>query len=119
MTIDHASLSQGVIDQGRSQEGRTGADARLSAQSVRRLACDAEILPAVLGSESQVLDVGRAQRLVTPAIWSALLVRDRHCAFPGAPGCLSPATRTTSSTGPTAARPASTTWCCSAGTITP
>lgn len=83
VTIDHASLSQDVIDGGHSQEGRTGADARLSAQSVRRLACDAEILPAVLGSESQVLDVGRAQRLVTPAIWSALLVRDRHCAFPG------------------------------------
>lgn len=83
VTIDHASLSQDVIDHGRSQEGRTGADARLSAQSVRRLACDAEILPAVLGTEGQVLDVGRAQRLVTPAIWSALLVRDRHCAFPG------------------------------------
>lgn len=83
VTIDHASLSQAVIDADRAAEGRTGSDTRLSPQSVRRLACDAEILPAVLGSESQVLDVGRAQRLVTPGLWSALLVRDRHCVFPG------------------------------------
>lgn len=51
--------------------------------ALRRLACDAEILPAVLGSEGQVLDVGRGSRLVTPGLWSALVLRDRHCAFPG------------------------------------
>ena len=37
---------------------------RLSAQAVRRLACDAEILPMILGGPSGVLDVGRSQRLV-------------------------------------------------------
>ncbi len=56
---------------------------RLSVAAVRRLACDAEIIPAVLGAESQVLDVGRSQRLVTTGIWNALVLRDRHCAFPG------------------------------------
>jgi hypothetical protein len=55
----------------------------LSAAAVRRLACDAEIIPAVLGTHSQVLDVGRTQRLVTPGIWTALVLRDQHCAFPG------------------------------------
>lgn len=55
----------------------------LSVSAVRRLACDAEVIPFVLGSESQVLDVGRAQRFVTPAIWHALVARDQHCAFPG------------------------------------
>jgi hypothetical protein len=54
----------------------------LSASTIRRLACDAEIIPAVLGSKGEPLDVGRAKRLVTPAIWAALVVRDRHCAFP-------------------------------------
>ena len=34
----------------------------LSAAAVRRLACDAEIIPAVLGTEGQVLDVGRTSR---------------------------------------------------------
>ncbi|WP_370288190.1 DUF222 domain-containing protein [Nocardioides sp.] len=55
----------------------------ISVHSVRRLACDAGVLPVVLGSEGQLLDVGRRHRLVTPAIWSALVVRDRHCAFTG------------------------------------
>ena len=50
---------------------------------MRRLACDAGILPAVLGTDSEVLDVGRTQRLVTAAIWKALVLRDRHCRFPG------------------------------------
>ncbi|HET6652487.1 MAG TPA: DUF222 domain-containing protein [Nocardioides sp.] len=55
----------------------------LSAAAVRRLACDAELIPAVLGSVGEVLDVGRSQRLVTTAIWKALVLRDRHCRFPG------------------------------------
>jgi hypothetical protein len=55
----------------------------LSGQSVRRLACDADLLPMVLGSRSQVLDVGRLHRLVPLALWLALVARDRHCAFPG------------------------------------
>ncbi len=55
---------------------------QLSASAVRRLCCDAEVIPAVLGAESQVLDVGRLRRLVTAAIWKALVVRDRHCRFP-------------------------------------
>ena len=55
----------------------------LSASAMRRLACDAEVIPAVLGSAGEVLDVGRTQRLVTAAIWKALVLRDRHCRFPG------------------------------------
>ena len=55
----------------------------LSASAVRRLACDADITSMVLGSHSEILDVGRTQRLVTAAIWKALVARDKHCAFPG------------------------------------
>ena len=43
----------------------------------------------VLGSAFQPLDVGRAQRLVTPTIRRALIVRDGGCRFPG---CDRPAT---------------------------
>jgi hypothetical protein len=56
---------------------------QLSASAVRRLCCDSEVIPAVLGAESHVLDVGRQLRLVTTAIWKALVLRDRHCRFPG------------------------------------
>ncbi|HEY8652662.1 MAG TPA: DUF222 domain-containing protein, partial [Dermatophilaceae bacterium] len=55
----------------------------LSPQSVRKLACDANIIPMVLGSQGQPLDVGRTKRLVTPAMLAALWARDRGCTFPG------------------------------------
>jgi hypothetical protein len=55
----------------------------LPASVVRQLLCDAEILPAVLGGRSEPLDVGRAQRLVTPPMRAALELRDGGCIFPG------------------------------------
>ncbi|WP_433118931.1 DUF222 domain-containing protein [Micromonospora sp. CA-246542] len=56
---------------------------RLTPDAVRRLACDAAVLPAVLGGSGQVLDVGRQRRLVTGPLRRALVLRDRGCAFPG------------------------------------
>ena len=61
----------------------TDDGAELSPAAIRRLACDADIIPVVLGTHGEVLDVGRTHRLVTPALWRALVCRDRHCAFPG------------------------------------
>jgi len=58
----------------------TGED--LCASTIRRMCCDADLIPVVLGSTSEVLDVGRMQRLVTAAIWKALVARDQHCRFP-------------------------------------
>jgi hypothetical protein len=46
------------------------------------MACDAELIPIVLGSRGEVLDVGRHLRLASAAIWKALVARDRHCRFP-------------------------------------
>jgi hypothetical protein len=60
----------------------TDAGERLSAQTVRRLACDARILPVVLGSAGQILDLGRTRRLATGPLRRALHIRDRGCAFP-------------------------------------
>ncbi|MDN5776493.1 MAG: HNH endonuclease [Humibacillus sp.] len=60
----------------------------LSAAMVRRLACDAAIIPVILGSDSQPLDVGREERLVTRAMRTALWLRDKGCSFPG---CSTPA----------------------------
>lgn len=56
---------------------------RLTPEAVRRVACDAAVLPAVLGGAGQVLDVGRQRRLVTGPLRRALVLRDRGCAFPG------------------------------------
>lgn len=67
---------------GASGAGVIGDGEQLSAGQLRRLCCDAELIPVVLGSASQVLDVGRAERLVTPAIRAALVQRDGGCVFP-------------------------------------
>jgi hypothetical protein len=74
-----------TLDQLRDGLGAATLDSGddLSITAVRRLACDAEVIPAVLGSLGEVLDVGRTQRLVTAAIWKALVLRDQHCRFPG------------------------------------
>lgn len=56
---------------------------RVSAAELRQLCCDADLVPAVLGGRSEVLDVGRDHRLVTAPIRTALTVRDRGCVFPG------------------------------------
>ncbi len=55
---------------------------RLSAAEARRLACDACVVPMVLGSDSMPLDVGRQQRLATAALREALAQRDKGCSFP-------------------------------------
>jgi hypothetical protein len=54
----------------------------LSPETIRRLACDAAILPMVLGSNSVPLDIGRRQHDPTPAQRLAVIARDRHCRFP-------------------------------------
>ena len=62
--------------------GRLDGGDRLSPAAVRRLACDAQVLPVVLGGAGQVLDAGRARRLATGPLRRALVVRDRGCSFP-------------------------------------
>ncbi len=54
----------------------------LSAAEARCLACDATIIPMVLGSDSMPLDLGRHQRLASAALRDALAHRDGGCAFP-------------------------------------
>ena len=61
----------------------------ITAAQARRLACTARIIPAVLGADSEVLDLGRGQRLFSKAQRRALLLRDTTCR---AEGCDIPGT---------------------------
>ncbi len=54
----------------------------VTAGTIRKIACDADIIPVVLGGEGQVLDIGRASRIFPPHIRKAITARDRGCAFP-------------------------------------
>ena len=56
---------------------------KIGAGELRRLCCDAELVPIVLGSKSEILDLGTAVRLVTPELRRALVLRDKGCVFPG------------------------------------
>ena len=55
----------------------------ISKGAIRRIACDANIIPVVLGSAGQPLDIGRSTRLVPQGLRRALILRDGGCAFPG------------------------------------
>ncbi len=55
----------------------------LSPSSLRVLACDAAVVPIVLGGAGQPLDVGRATRTIPDGIRRAVAARDRGCAYPG------------------------------------
>ena len=63
--------------------GITDTGVRVSAAAARRMACDARIMPVVLGGDGQILDTGRTRRLAGGALRRALHVRDGGCAFPG------------------------------------
>jgi hypothetical protein len=60
----------------------TGTDISLPIDTVRRLACDARIIPVVMSSAGVVLDMGRATRLATTHQRRALETMHHTCAIP-------------------------------------
>jgi hypothetical protein len=81
VTIDFADLQAATAQ----KVGELVFGTNLSAAAVRLLACDARILPIVLGSNSQPLDVGTEARFVTGPIRWALIKRDKGCVICKAP----------------------------------
>ncbi|MEU1747557.1 HNH endonuclease signature motif containing protein [Micromonospora arida] len=77
VTVSLEELVNGV------RAGTLETGTRLTPGAVRRLACDAGVLPVVLDGNSQVLDVGRQRRLFTGPVRRALVLRNGGCAFPG------------------------------------
>lgn len=63
--------------------GLTDAGVELPPHIVRRLACDAEIIPMILGGPGGPADAGRVRRTVPLRLRRLLIARDRHCRWPG------------------------------------
>jgi len=67
----------------------TGAESELDdcchvpAETSRRIACDASIVPWRETTDGEPLNVGRKTRTIPPALRRALQRRDRGCRFPG------------------------------------
>jgi len=81
MTLDQLLDSLGTAQIGAARID--GVDAGISATTARILAAEANIIPAVLGGAGEVLDLGRARRLFSPAQRQALAEQYGECAFPG------------------------------------
>ena len=81
--LTRPSVPPGTVGGGCADGGEAVGE-QLSAAHARRLACTARIIPAVLGADSQPLDLGRSQRLFSPAQRKALLLlRDTICRAEG------------------------------------
>ncbi|WP_277453554.1 HNH endonuclease signature motif containing protein [Janibacter sp. DB-40] len=71
------------LHQGTHGAGVTATGQVLAPSVVRKLACDAGIVPVVLGGDSEILDLGRSARWFTPGQKRALWLRDGGCTYPG------------------------------------
>jgi hypothetical protein len=79
VTMDLATLTAEL-----GQRAATLADGgRVGPETARRLACDAALIPAVLGGRGEILDIGQADHEFPVAIRRAAYLRDGgRCAFP-------------------------------------
>ncbi|MDO6146557.1 DUF222 domain-containing protein, partial [Paenarthrobacter aurescens] len=94
VTIDHRDLFEQLTHHQLDQPGRNAtASSHLSSgtatflgpihpTTIRKIACDADIIPVLLGSDSRILDIGRTTRIFPPHIRKAITARDGGCAFP-------------------------------------
>lgn len=78
--VDLATLTGSLTSRGVATT-QHGVD--LPAETIRRLACNADIVPVVLGGESVPLDVGRSKRLATVHQRRALGAVHSTCAIDG------------------------------------
>jgi hypothetical protein len=80
--VAHAPLAT-LLDEDSELPGELERDGLISADTVRRLACDATVILAVDDSSGHTMYEGRQQRYPTSAQRRELMRRDRHCRFPG------------------------------------
>lgn len=78
VTIDYEQLEEAVRGAGLTDGGQV-----LSPATVRRLACEAGIIPMVLGGDSAPLDVGRSDRYFRGPLRRAIVRRDQNCTWSG------------------------------------
>ncbi len=65
------------------QGGRVVDGPPLDGATVARMLCDCALHRVVTSGRSAVIDDGVATRTIAAPLWSALVIRDEHCRFPG------------------------------------
>jgi HNH endonuclease/Domain of unknown function (DUF222) len=86
--VDAAAGGDPSLDRGRGNIGDSVIEVDhgaqyVSAETSKRISCDAAKVTMTHDADGAVLDVGRRTRTVPPAIRRALDARDRGCRFPG------------------------------------
>lgn len=82
VTVDYATLAGTLRPGGGSGAGRARNGTTLTPTTIRRIACDANIIPMVLNTDSEPLDVGRTKRLYTGGLRQAVLQKyGGRCTF--------------------------------------
>ncbi|UZX05262.1 DUF222 domain-containing protein [Arthrobacter sp. CDRTa11] len=79
------STSTSTSTTGKGKQAGTGNftfTGPVAATTLRKIACDADIIPALLGTHGEILDLGRKTRLFTTTQRLALTARDQGCTFP-------------------------------------
>lgn len=80
LQVDLQTLRDGLHE---SSRHHTDWGQPLPVETLRRLACEAEVVPIVCGGGSVPLDMGRSRRYPTFSQRLAVIMRDRSCRFPG------------------------------------
>jgi hypothetical protein len=79
VAVETLRALNGNSNGGRGELDHVGA---VGAAAARRLACDASVLPVVMGTPSEPLDVGRRTPVVSASLRRAVVLRDQRCRFP-------------------------------------
>jgi len=82
-TRPHVSVVVGLAELAGGGPGQLANGTPVPARTTEWLSCDSELHRIVMSGRSTVLDYGSSVRTISPALWAALVVRDRHCRHPG------------------------------------
>jgi hypothetical protein len=64
-------------------DGRVIGGPTIDGPSLSRLLCDCALHRVLTSGRSAILDYGTSTRTIPAPLWSALVIRDEHCRFPG------------------------------------
>jgi Domain of unknown function (DUF222)/HNH endonuclease len=79
----HLNIVTTLEDLERQGRGRLVDGSVLDAATMQRLVCDAGVHRVVTDGRSSILDYGTTTRTVSAPLFNALVIRDRHCRYPG------------------------------------
>ncbi|WP_366980645.1 HNH endonuclease signature motif containing protein, partial [Mycolicibacterium frederiksbergense] len=83
VTLIRSAASVGSTAGAEGAVDTLGFTGPVSTRTADLIACDSTLTTVLVDHSGVPLDLGRAERLFTPALRKALGIRDRGCAFPG------------------------------------